>query len=117
MQKSTVVQYNVNQQYHIVGQSIKGDSYLNIDGELLLYTTDNSVRSSNNIIFFTEQYSLNRGFAKTKGRLIGNANIYIDGTCYAFIPALRIADIKPGLYDLVNNQFYTNAGTGEFLYA
>lgn len=36
---------------------------------------------------------------------------------YDFIPALRIADSKPGLYDLVNDQFYTNAGTGEFLYA
>lgn len=34
-----------------------------------------------------------------------------------FIPALRDLDQKPGLYDLVNNQFYTNAGTGEFLYA
>lgn len=34
-----------------------------------------------------------------------------------YYPALRIADSKPGLYDLVNNQFYTNAGTGEFLYA
>ena len=34
-----------------------------------------------------------------------------------YCPALRITDSKPGLYDLVNNQFYTNAGTGEFLYA
>lgn len=33
-----------------------------------------------------------------------------------YIPALRISDLKSGLYDLVNNQFYTNAGTGEFLY-
>lgn len=33
------------------------------------------------------------------------------------IPALRIADSKPGLYDVVNNDFYTNAGSGEFLYS
>lgn len=33
-----------------------------------------------------------------------------------FIPALRVSDNKPGLYDTVNNQFYTNQGTGEFLY-
>ena len=32
------------------------------------------------------------------------------------IPALRIADNRPGLYDIVNNYFYTNAGIGEFLY-
>lgn len=33
-----------------------------------------------------------------------------------YIPALRTSDYKPGLYDTVNNVFYTNAGTGEFLY-
>ena len=32
------------------------------------------------------------------------------------IPALRIADSKPGMYDLVNRQFLTNQGTGEFTY-
>ena len=34
-----------------------------------------------------------------------------------FIPALRDLDSKPGLYDIVNDVFYTNAGTGEFQYA
>lgn len=60
---------------------------------------------------------------------IGNANYYCrqqveyskiweNGVIVRdYIPALRIADNKPGLYDLVNNQFYTNAGTGEFQYA
>jgi len=31
-----------------------------------------------------------------------------------FIPCYRKSDNKPGLYDLVNDVFYTNAGTGEF---
>jgi prepilin-type N-terminal cleavage/methylation domain-containing protein len=35
---------------------------------------------------------------------------------YSFIPCLRKNDNKPGLYDTVNNQFYTNSGTGEFIY-
>ena len=30
-----------------------------------------------------------------------------------FIPCKRIIDNKPGLYDLVNNLFYTNQGTGD----
>lgn len=34
-----------------------------------------------------------------------------------YVPKLRTADGKPGLYDTVNNVFYTNDGTGEFLYA
>lgn len=29
-------------------------------------------------------------------------------------PVYRIADNKPGMYDIVNNVFYTNQGTGEF---
>ena len=33
-----------------------------------------------------------------------------------FIPCLRKSDGKPGIYDTVSNTFYTNAGTGEFLY-
>ena len=38
-------------------------------------------------------------------------------TIREFIPALRLSDNKPGLYDTINNQFYTNAGSGEFSYA
>jgi len=41
----------------------------------------------------------------------GNGN----GLVRNFIPAERLSDNKPGMYDVVNNQFYTNAGTGEFL--
>lgn len=32
-----------------------------------------------------------------------------------FIPCERQSDNKPGLYDVVNNVFYTNQGTGEFI--
>lgn len=32
------------------------------------------------------------------------------------IPVLRVADSKPGMYDLVSGQFLTNQGTGEFAY-
>lgn len=31
-----------------------------------------------------------------------------------FIPCVRMADSKPGMYDTVTETFYTNAGTGEF---
>lgn len=40
-----------------------------------------------------------------------NENILIRN----FIPCYRKSDNKPGMYDIVNNQFYTNAGTGEFI--
>lgn len=31
-----------------------------------------------------------------------------------YVPCYRKADSKPGIYDLVTKQFFTNAGTGEF---
>ena len=34
-----------------------------------------------------------------------------------YIPVLRCSDEKPGMYDIVNNKFFTNdSGTGEFTY-
>ncbi len=33
-----------------------------------------------------------------------------------YVPCLRKGDNKPGMYDLVTNEFYTNQGEGEFLY-
>lgn len=32
------------------------------------------------------------------------------------VPCVRKADNKPGMYDVVRGRFFTNAGTGEFLY-
>lgn len=34
-----------------------------------------------------------------------------------FIPVVRKTDAKPGLFDLVKNKFYINAGAGEFHYS
>lgn len=43
--------------------------------------------------------------------------IYDSGTLVRnFIPCYRNSDNKVGLYDLVNNVFYANQGTGEFTY-
>lgn len=42
--------------------------------------------------------------------------IYEDGEMIRnFIPAKRISDSKVGMYDIVNNIFYTNQGTGKFV--
>lgn len=38
-----------------------------------------------------------------------------DEILYNFIPCIRKYDNKPGLYEIINNIFYTNNGTGEFL--
>ena len=58
----------------------------------------------------------------------GSAERYTNSRCYHFsvtdsnnqyirrmYPVYRIADNKPGMYDIVNNVFYTNQGAGEFI--
>lgn len=57
--------------------------------------------------------SLNLPF---RGRVFG-AKLGIGEMCSLnLIPALRKADSKPGMYDLVTGQFFINQGTGEFGY-
>ena len=48
---------------------------------------------------------------------IYNLKIY-DGkkVSHNYIPALRKSDMKPGMFDKVTGNFYTNVGTGEFKY-
>jgi hypothetical protein len=42
---------------------------------------------------------------------IHEGNTYIRN----FLPARQISDGAIGLYDIINNQFYTNAGSGDFM--
>lgn len=45
-----------------------------------------------------------------------SCQIYDNGTLVRnFVPAKRNSDNKPGMYDLVNDVFYVNQGTGEFV--
>lgn len=49
---------------------------------------------------------------------IYSCKIWDDGIMIRdFVPCVRKSDNKPGMYDLVNKGFRTNAGSGEFLYA
>jgi len=44
------------------------------------------------------------------------SKIYDNGTLVRnMIPCYRRSDLKPGMYDTVNNVFYTNSGSGEFI--
>jgi hypothetical protein len=52
--------------------------------------------------------------SKSSARIY-RAKIWDNGTLVRdFVPALRDADDEIGMYDIVNNVFYTNAGTGVF---
>ena len=51
------------------------------------------------------------------GTRIYSMTMYFNGVKIAeFVPAMRNSDSEVGMYDIVRNQFLTNAGTGTFSY-
>lgn len=78
-------------------------------------TKGSEVPNTNDIYLLNYPGSLggNYGF---KGKFY-YCKLYSNGKLiYDFIPCYRNSDNEVGLYDLVNNAFYTNQGTGEFTY-
>jgi hypothetical protein len=57
------------------------------------------------------------GFAASSSLRILYFKIYDSGVLVRdLVPCVRKADSKPGIYDLVTGEFFTNQGTDEFLY-
>jgi hypothetical protein len=98
----TSCNYMNNRKVIFDGYEIKDLSDINIKGAI-----------SRTIHLFNRHYSSSAIF---KGRIY-NAVISKDNEIVAdFVPCYRKSDNKPGMYDLVTGTFFTNAGTGEFLY-
>lgn len=70
---------------------------------------------TNNIYLFALN-SANEPYEIAKHLRVYSLKFYESGVLsYDIIPCIRISDSKPGMYDLVGRQFYTNQGTGEFI--
>lgn len=53
----------------------------------------------------------------TQAQKISSCKLWQSGVLvHDFVPCLRIQDNKPGMYDVVTGEFFTNDGTSEFLY-
>lgn len=86
---------------------------------------DNIYQFAMGIDAFTGEHSVflgavyqpsNVGTIRTSEIKIYSAKMYQDDILIRdYIPCYRKSDGVIGMYDLVNNEFYTNAGTGEFL--
>lgn len=76
----------------------------------------NSFTTPGNAYIFNGAGSFPAGYTNASMRLY-YCRIYDNGTLARnFIPCYRKSDNVVGLYDIANNQFYTNAGTGTFTY-
>lgn len=59
-------------------------------------------------------FATGTGGCKCKAKIY-SAVLYLNGTeIRRLIPCYRRSDNKPGLYDTIGGEFYTNVGTGEF---
>lgn len=80
-------------------------------------TSVTSLRAANLCLFCADAGASGNVVAYCK---IYNFKVYTDSIAttpiYEYIPAIRNADGEIGIYDIINDVFYTNAGTGTFLY-
>jgi hypothetical protein len=76
--------------------------------------TASTFTAPSNLILF----GINRSGSKMLGLgRIYSCQIWNDGTLIRnYIPVVRKSDGKAGLYDKVNNVFYTDAAGGNFIY-
>lgn len=78
-------------------------------------TNVTALRAANLCLFSADSGGNIVGYCK-----IYNFKVYTDSMAttpiYEYIPAIRNADGEIGIYDIINDVFYTNAGTGTFLY-
>jgi hypothetical protein len=83
---------------------------------LALGATDlGTVHANTRISFFGRYSGSSDSCTKTSGRIY-RAKIWDNGTLVGeYIPAMRNSDEVLGMYDIVGNTFYTNAGTGVFI--
>lgn len=104
---------SANTQYDIDMSTIKGASYLKIDGDSIITDTNSNSRSSNSIYIFATNKAGTAG-DPSSARLYSCKIIKDDETVRNYIPAKRNSDGVVGLYDLISKTFFTNAGTGTF---
>ncbi len=107
--------------YANVNHTVKADITYNIDSTHCWGTVNNisysrtaSSTPSGNWTLFTGEASRSTEFnshAKVWGATLTLNNVLVRD----FVPVVRNTDNVAGMYDIVNDTFYTNAGTGSFV--
>ena len=88
----------------------------------VLTLPDNTTTTVTNYTFETPStltiFAMHQTSISENGKVrLYNFKLYDGNTLIRnFVPCMRNSDNEVGLYDLVNNKFYTNSGTGKFEY-
>lgn len=107
----------------VTGNCVKGDKVSvvvnNVNSEIVedgvtLATITGSGGSARLTMFGTYANSGQISFASCRIYEYKQTNLYTNTVNYNLVPCYRISDSVAGMYDLANNTFLTNAGTGTF---
>lgn len=105
----------VGTKYTLNFSTVKGNSYLDINGSRAITTSDNTSRSAYDVYVFYNQYSQNANVATTQGRLY-SLKIYThdDILVRDFAPCINPMG-EVGLFDKVTKTFFGNEGSDNFI--
>jgi len=102
--------------YVLEVQTYIRNAFVKVNGAQVLTNTNNyGLLSSLNILVLQDQWRIANNYGCLQ-IIIKHIEFTNNNHQMDLHPYIRVADSKPGLLDLLNNQFYTNSGTGEFLY-
>ena len=114
------VELEINLKYIIEYEMLANSCSLTINGNKYSASYGATlITNGDNVFLFgaSNSASNQKPYIDLASMRLYNAKYYNDNHILIrnFIPCYRKSDNKVGLYDLVNNVFYTNAGTGVFL--
>ena len=107
-----VIYGNPDTKRHLVD---KNKNLFYVDGVLLLTQPKQTFTAPGSLEIFAAYNGGTKGYLPSKTRLYSLKIYDNEKLVRNFVPCYRIIDSVIGLYDLVEDKFYTNSGTGTFL--
>ena len=105
-------QVDLNTRYTVKMSSVKGDSYMDVNGTRVISTTDSSSRCTDNVLVFYNQYCKHFNYTVSQIKLYSLKFWLPNGTLIRdYIPCISPSG-KVGLYDKVTKRFFGNSGSG-----
>ena len=101
----------------IIGHSTVTKTLLKGDGSYTaINTSTDNISGSYSMFIFTRSITGVAVDSYTSDKLYYFAFLDSYEPIHIYIPVIQVSDSEPGLYDIVDGEFLTNEGTGDFLY-
>ena len=105
----------LNTRYTIKASTVKGNSYMDVNGTRVITTSDSSARCTGTIYVFRNQYEQYHNAASSQIKLYSLKFWLPNGTLIRdFLPCISPSG-KVGLYDKITKRFFGNSGPGSLI--